>query len=241
MADPLLEQALLYLWITLGVCIEFLIVFFCYWLIPIEKRSRFVSFLTKKSYGVIKIMGKGKKITRHMVNLFLDYAVVRGGVFIFNPDLVYLEDGAPVLYYDEKDAFEPSKLSSDLKLKEVLDKDVFKTLPKNVQDALKIAGIDQLKKISEEIPEISKIYLSPVRLKKEKPREKVRDPQMVNAIFMKQKALAESEAWTKMIKQFKILMFATLISAAIAAALGFMCYDILSGGGVVQSLTGAVK
>ena len=231
--DEVLKQLVFWLWISLGAMIEFLIVFLCYWLIPMERRSRFLSFLTKRSYGVVEVVGKGKKITKHLVNLFEDFATVRGGVYVLDPAFVYTKDGAPVIHYDEKNAFEPRQFTSDVEVKKLLKSGDFKNLPKGVQEKLEKHGIKELRKILEESGEIKKIYLRPISMKADRPKKEIFDPQMVNAIFLKQKALAESEALVKVIRMLKMLLLAALACAAVAAALSFMNYDLLSGGDVL--------
>lgn len=237
MTDPMVTL-LTALKIMLIAMIEFLIIFLCYWLIPIERRARFYSFITKRSYGVIEILGKGKKVTKHLANLFLDYATVRNGVFVLNPEFVYMKDGCPVIHYDEKDAFEPSKLSSGEEIKNILDKKALAQLPKQIKAALEFAGITELKKIIVGMPDIEKVYVKPIKLKKVRPKEKWRDPQMVKNIFMKQKALAESEAMVKTIRQLKILIYLAFAAGLLSLVMSYMNFDILSGGDVLKGLLG---
>lgn len=242
---PLVIDDLMFILVVVwGSVVACIIAVLAYWLIPIERRARFLSVVTKKAYGIIEIVGKGKHITKHLANFFEDYAIVRGGVFVFNPDYVYIKDGARCIHFDEKDAFEPSDFTDSAKVRQMIKSE---DLPEGVRKIIEDAGIKEIKQkllgtmFSKGMPTIDKIYLTPVNMRKIQPKEKVRDPQMVNAIFMKQKALAESEALLKIINMLKILLLVAAGAAAIAAVLGYLNYDILSGGGLVKDLMGVAK
>lgn len=209
-----------------------------YWLIPIERRSRALSMVTKKAYGVVEILGKGRNITKHLADFFEDYATVRKGVFFLNPDFIYKKDGANVIHFDEKDAFEPLDFTNRGKIRQILEN---KDMPDSIRAVLEDAGIRQIRQIIKDMPAINKIYLMPVDFRKPKPEEKVRDPQMISAVFMKQKAIAEGGALIELVNMLKIMLVIAIGAALIAAAISYMNYDILTGGNMMKDLAGGFK
>jgi hypothetical protein len=211
-----------------GVVLELLILVICYFFFPIEKRARTLSFLTKKAYGVVEVVGKGRNITKHLTNFYRDFAYIRGGVYFLDPRFVYVKDGARCIHFDEKDAFTPVDFTSKANIKKMLKTTNFKDLPVKMRILMEEAGIKEIKKEIEQMPDIDKLYLQPVDMKRKKPKEKIKDPQMINAMFMKQKAIAESESLLKIMKFFKIILAVIAVAAVVAAAFGYINYDMVA-------------
>lgn len=218
------------MWISLGVVIEAFIVIMSYIWFNMYRRAWFLSKITRKAYGVVEVAGKGGQITRHLANFYDDYAVVRNGVFFLDPDKVYWKDGARVLNYDENDAFEAVKYSQaertiGRKL-EFTKKELEKLTPSQQHALVPLVegGHDAL----------LRVYLEPLSMTVKKGKtEKYTDPEMIKQIFLKQKAIAENDAWTKLMNQIKIMIIAAMAFAAIGAAIAYMNYDklkVLAGG-----------
>jgi len=174
-----------------------------YFLIPLENRAKFKSLLLKKPYGILEICGKGKEIRRHVVNFSKDYAIVEGKVFVLIPERVYRKSGVRCLHVNELDALDPIAFVGQ----ELNEKDI-----ENLSD--------ELKRI---ITSNSVIFSNPVSFEKN-PKEKYANPELIKAIFMKQKALAEAKTLFEE-KSFKFILFAVLVISALAIAFSYMNYD----------------
>ena len=219
-----IAQLVTIMWISLGVVIEFFIIMMAYLFFNMYRKAWFLSKITKKAYGVVEIAGKGGQITRHIANFYDDYATVRNGVYFLDPNKVYWKEGARVLHYDENDAFEalslsqPSLLDNEIKLSPA----VLKKLSPSQQHAL-------MPIVKEGGEVIARVYLDPVKMTvgdKGKDRSRY-DPAMIKQIFLKQKAIAENEAWSKFVQQIKVLLLIAVAGAVAAAAVSYMNYDKL--------------
>lgn len=196
-----------------------------YFFIPLITRANTISFLGRKNLGIVEIAGKGKSVTRSIVDFDQEVAVIGNGVFYLNPTKVYHKEGCPTLHFNEVDALEPVDYNAG-KLTEA----EFKEVPKCVQRLLKNKQHD------------FKIYLYPVSFEKDKPTDKYRNPELISSIFMKQKSLAEAQAmWNE--TNFKMLLIVSLVLGAAAAILAYQNYDALTNQVVplLEKLAGAIK
>ncbi len=228
MIEIVMPQLVFWIYVMWGLILEMLIIMVCYFFMPIYRRAKTLSFLTRKAYGVVEVVGKGRSITRHLTNFYKDYAIVRGGIFYLDPRYVFLKEGARCIHFDEKDAFEPIEFTGRAKIKKILESKDYKKLPKDIRKMIVEDGIEKLQKEMSEVGLIDQVFLQPVDMKRKKPKEKIKDPQMINAMFMKQKAIAESEAIVKILQLFKILLIVAAGASVIALALGYLNYDTLA-------------
>ena len=216
------------LWITLGLVVEVFIVIMSYvWFNP-YRRAWFMSKISRKAYGVVEIAGKGNEITTHLANFYEDYATVRDGVFFLDPNRVYWKDGARVIHYDENNAFQAISYETKRTIGEALElsqKQLEKLTPSQQNAMIPVVerGYDQ----------ILRVYPEPadMRAKEKTSKDGVKEshfnPTMIKQIFLKQKAIAENDAWTKLMTTIKILIMLSIAGAAAAAAISYMNYDKL--------------
>ena len=186
----------------------------------------YVSQLLKESF---EIAAKGYRVWLKyfwwlIVLYFLTYSC-----WIFNESA--LGYGARVLHYDENDAFEAVVFKQDSTIADSLELTAaqLKKLTPSQQNALVPvveSGHDKLQRV----------YLEPLKMNviKKSAKDRARyDPDMIKQIFLKQKAIAENEAWSKFVKQIKMLLIAGMIFAALAAGVAYMNYDklkLMAGG-----------
>lgn len=203
---------------------------------PKSKRAKIMSKIwKKKKFGVVNVLCKGGFITQDVRDFNVDYATVREGAYFIDPEKVYITDGAPAIFYDEKDAFEAKALNvsqseRNVKLKKKKKLDLKKDLDKYNEFVKNPDLRTMLTKLltGEKIQKIERVYLDPIEMKVVKGKKDAkRDPQMINQVFMKQKAVAENEAWNKLIKNMKMLLMIAAGAAVAAAALSLQILEKL--------------
>jgi len=198
--------------------LEGLTIFFAYFLIPITNRIKFLNKLTRKNLGMIEIAEKGNDIRRYITNFSKRVAEVGNKIFVLLPEAVYYKDGVKCIHFNEVDAIDPA---------------TFKGSPARESEVVKMlkeAGHKIDKRIREELREVvtvedKKIYfLNPVSMKKDKPKEEYKNPEIIKSIFMEQKALAETQALLSD-KMMRYLLIGACISGVLAMGMVFMNGD----------------
>jgi len=203
-----MNLTILYIW--LGVSGFLFLTLFYYFIFPIENRARLLSFVRRKPFGILRVVGKGKELERHIVSFDRDVAKFGNKAFILIPSRVYRQGGVRDIYYNELDAFRPTDLvGTALKKKDI----------EEIDD-------ERLKEFLNN-PKIEKIYLNPVSFEKDRPKEEFANPELIEAIFHKQKALAEAKTLFEE-KAFKFILLAVIVISALAIAFAYMTYDKLN-------------
>jgi hypothetical protein len=195
------------MWILIGWFgfIGFMVFFLgTYFLFPIDNRAKFFGFLTRRPLGILNIVGKGKEIRKHIISFANDFIVKENKMFVLVPKYIYREGGVRSIYVNELDALDPITLVGNTPTPEELNE-----LPKDFQKLYALQG---------------KLHTKPVSFEKEASKDHAKNPELINSIFLKMKALAEASGLLD-VKKLTLLLIIAIGVGLLSAGVGYFVYS----------------